>query len=264
LGADWLAASSSAFPCDEALKVTEGVNKPAFGYLWGTFGDDHSCLYRFLEQSAEKPHLVRIHITNEFCRRKGSCEPYEFLGDVSLKELDHLVSKEEGWVLDYYRQWLDHIKQWIAIHGNQNTHVVLSIGLENDFSNGATEVLCKLLKEETPYETANNTNCSASHSGCDYLELHHSKTPSRPCLSSSDGTDISEFGSSYSRREPATAVLEWAKQQAQTCGGVLLWSAKSQGLGLGRTVEPRSRDLQLADGDWRLMNNILLEVQSGL
>lgn len=42
LGADWFAATNPNFACDKSLRLTDGSLCPAYGYLWGTFGEDHS------------------------------------------------------------------------------------------------------------------------------------------------------------------------------------------------------------------------------
>ena len=73
LGQAYYAIQNKTFPCEKALKAYEGVKNPALMFLWGTFGDDLSCVEKFLKMN-KKDKQVYIHFSNECCIRHKTCK----------------------------------------------------------------------------------------------------------------------------------------------------------------------------------------------
>jgi len=265
LGADWFAASNSAFPCDKALSVTEGLQKPAFGYLWGTFGSDHECLYRFLQKHAERPHLVRIHIANEVCRRHRNCGIGEIEPFMDVQRHISVLERREGWLLEKYHERMRNIVDWLYVHANSNTEILWSSGLEHNMTGAASVVLWELMRATESYGTIfNSVDNVIGPIQYDFTELHHAPSTEGRCVAALDGADIfwPHQASSYPRQWDIREVEQWGLENSKVCRAVFLWSARSQGLGVGgHFVQPRVRSYWLSDEDVHVMRNILVNIQ---
>jgi hypothetical protein len=87
-GYDILALLHPRWPCHGTLQaLTKLKNTPlALGILWGTFGDNILCLKKILSER-NAPTLLRIHIANSVCVRRGNCSSNELLHQYSAKSL---------------------------------------------------------------------------------------------------------------------------------------------------------------------------------
>lgn len=261
IGVDWFAASNSRFPCDQALRVYENVQKPAFGYLWATFGDDHTCLYRFMQSNSHRPHLVRIHISNEWCRAREVCADGEIEPQINIWELNELLELRRGWILERYRIRIQSIVEWLEIHANENTRVILSGGLEPIFSPGAERAILELL-EEMPYETANN-GAYFHRNGYDYAEHHGMRKHSSPCIAALDGRNIDLPHRPDNDGWPEREVIAWGREAADNCNAVFLWLRSAQGIEAGNTrvSKPRTRSFSIDDQDVVALARIMAEIE---
>jgi len=87
-GYDLLALLHPKWPCSGTLEAFNRLkNTPlAIGILWGTFGDNTLCLTKILKERAA-PTLLRIHLANSVCVRRGDCSSAELLYSYSEKSL---------------------------------------------------------------------------------------------------------------------------------------------------------------------------------
>ena len=76
VGMAFYSIQNKTFPCEKALKVYDGIKKPALMFLWGTFGDNLSCVEKFVDLP-QKHKEVYIHFSNECCRRNRTCKKGE-------------------------------------------------------------------------------------------------------------------------------------------------------------------------------------------
>lgn len=266
LGVDLFACTNPEFPTERAFSIMEGVDKPVLGILLESFGSDYRCIGQFVAWAGEREHLIRIHLCNEVCRRNDNCSLFECLSGLSVRTYNELLEREEGWVLAELRDRLLLARLLIDQYGNERTRVMVSTGLEEQFSDAAGVVVDRLVRE-AGFEVVGNPVRPDIHprTEVDLFERHSNAPPvDRRCIAALDGVDI-EFPhkvSEYPRIWGIGQVLDWGVVNAEQCEAVLLWSARSQGLGLpGGTPLPRERLFELLDADIFWMNHILRVIQ---
>mgnify|MGYP000072151636 CR=1 FL=1 len=150
------AAMSPDFPCDEALKSLDGVKYPAMSVLWGTFGKDRSCVIKFMDKFRDRPHLLQIHFSNEACRRNNRCLVDEIRPTANVYWYNRYLT-ENPWVVAYeIGERALEIRQFVDVAKNENTHLVLSLGLEDNYTIPAAIMLEGLISGYWPYLISRN------------------------------------------------------------------------------------------------------------
>ena len=81
--------------CNKALSVFDGVKTPSLAILWGTFGSSTACLRRYLAAHSNVPRVLEIHITNNTCLRKKICKRGEIHQNISWREYNQLLEKND-------------------------------------------------------------------------------------------------------------------------------------------------------------------------
>ena len=108
VGMAFYSIQNKTFPCDKALKVFDGVKKPALMFLWSTFGDNLNCVRKFIELPQNKKEIF-IHISNECCRRNRTCKNGELLKEHSVAGLNNLIELRNKKVKKAYQDRLNKI-----------------------------------------------------------------------------------------------------------------------------------------------------------
>lgn len=273
LGTDFFTITNNGLPstlCDRILRVFNGIEAPALGFIWGSFGDNYACAERFIAENADKPHLVRIHLDDHVCKRNRNCVSSEFNSGLTVSQLNTLLEKREGWLLHRYRSRIASIHAWAVAVTQPTTRFVISGGLEEQMSVGAAEVVASLLREFN-FETVANPVRVEQRSTYDFLEIHTSVPKRDECIAALDGYDI-DFPhkmSFFPRILPTVELCDWMRKNT-SCLGIFLWSARSQGLGLSSSfaipgsagyVPPRERNIDFSEEDASYMNLLLLSAQ---
>lgn len=255
IGISFLAASKfTPRQCHTALRAFRGVVFPAFQTLWGTFGVDTRCIKHFIRRMKDRPHLVHIHPTNQTCRRKGrTC------GKV---EIDPPSERRR------FVKRLRRIVSFVESVRTPNTAIVISTGLEDEYTTQEFSRVVRLIKREVPYEIVRNPiRFNVPIYPLRTVELHSSKATfgnlRNACIWSNDGEDI-DFGDGGRALDGAVSVPRMRDlvrgYRNRGCIVFVWWN--TQGLAGGTFVPPGERSIRVDSGAVRVVNEILREVQS--
>ena len=147
VGVGYYAIQNKTFPCDRALKVYDGVKKPALMFLWSTFGTSTACVEKFIKMNKRNKE-VYIHFSNECCRRNGTCQSGELLRTTSVKDLNRLLEKKDKKTLQAYEKRFDEILLFIdKMKEYNNVKWFISTGLEDNYTANAAKVVLNNLKK---------------------------------------------------------------------------------------------------------------------
>jgi len=264
-GFDFFAIEHKKFPCKVSNFVAKHYPKPHLGYLDHTFGTKARCIKKFLQIAKSKPHTLKVHISNEVCRRKpGSCQPgIDFLSNLSVDQYNQALEQGNKKILKQIRKKarklrLDH-QSW----GNSNTKLLISTGLESQFSSQKAyqAVVNQFIKAGwkhdqivhnpvimSPYQGRTNPN--------HILEFHKLRSASAPRSSSNDGFRPDSCGpekGSFSGDQLSDSDLLGRYSDAKQRGDsyFAFWCGGHQGLsnlGSGSAPFPRERNIAASVG----------------
>lgn len=231
-GISAFAALSKRFPCKTYLRAFRGVPRPATAVLYGTFGDDFSCLNNFIRNNEGKPHLVEIHFSNESCRRSHRCYEGEFFPQWSTPKYNRELRAMRPSLQTKITRRVNAILA--KIHPASTSVVVLSTGLEDNLFLNSYLNLYASIKDVWPYLVVRNPEGShaVNFGFADGLELHGLHPDSQALLCSNDGNPLT-----------LQAARNYVRQTAN-CEVRLLWSAHLQGIFSG-FVRPRLRSFDV-------------------
>ncbi len=136
-GISAFAALHPQYPCDALLAATDFSARPAIAVLPGTFGDDWSCVARFIQRNSGKPHAVEVHLSNETCRRNHNCADGELYPQFDRRVWSKILEERNPYA---FQAIADRISNLNAIRdhlSNPNTTWILSTGLEDNYTNQA-------------------------------------------------------------------------------------------------------------------------------
>lgn len=149
VGIGYYSIQNKTFPCDKALRVFDGVKKPALMFLWGTFGDDLSCVEKFVDLP-QKNKEIYIHFSNECCRRNRTCKKGELLQDMPVWKLNNLLGKSDKKTKDAIKKRMKKILEFIENQNKKNPNIdwYISTGLEDNYTFAVKKKFFNLLKNE--------------------------------------------------------------------------------------------------------------------
>lgn len=261
LGVAYFAMMAPQFPCNEALDVFDKSLPFATAVLWETFGSDTKCIKDWFERSSSQKRVLEIHLTNEACRRNARCGATDFRPDLSVKDYNRLLAKGDEALLKSLRERVRAISTLVSPYVSPSTELILSTGLEDNFTKRAYEKIFSVVKEEWPHKVVRSPVGSLrdiSHATADYVELH-SDTPkfpdNVPCIANLDGTDISF----PHRQSDQPSRLSWDEVDGfvatfgTRCRTTYLWAAPWQGISGTIFTAPASRSLQVDSRDVNLI-----------
>lgn len=245
-GKSCYACMSPNYPCDTFMESVSQSPNPATAVLWRTFGEDRTCLTRFIKEQPNKKKLLEIHFSNEACRRKRDCGQGEFLPGVSVNEYSKLLEKSDPAVLKAIDKRTAEILSFVASIADGNTTFVLSTANEDDLrKNTAYQHLARRIDKTWPFTLVRSPNGSNPFkSVTDYTEHHGTQTRNKGGISNQDGSN------STTCREKRS-FLRGNKQSLAR----FLWDRLSQGSGLPR----RSRKFTITKSSVRCEGRLLKE-----
>lgn len=253
-GLSAFAAMHPRFPCDRYLSIVNRSPAPAMSVLWGTFGTDPSCVERFLASNSHRPHLLQIHFSNENCRKHGICREGEILAGVSPRGYDHLLITYDFFTYLAIQQRVIDIFVFTELRRNPHTTLVLSTGLEDQYSQVAYLRLSAYLHAPGHWPHIINRNPLGGRRNIhgDFLERHGE---SARCLK---GINIvNEDGSDQSTSESRKFL-----SRTRNCFARFLWRKTHQGRSKasGRiNTPPRNRNFEISERDVRELGKLLAE-----
>ncbi len=217
------AAMNPRFPCNAYLRSQETAKRPAMAIVWGTFGYSPECVARYLERFRDRPHLLQIHLSNEVCRRNKRCRENEIEPKLTMRQYNQLLDRRDPNIINQLLERLQLIRAFTNTVKNGNTTLILSAGLEDNYSASAFRNLLGLLREEWPGMISRNPlRPSAGRMGADFIEAHllNYDFQGEPCIATQDGV-AGSFAHS------AQFILNYHQQ----CMATILWRNNSQGAG---------------------------------
>ena len=263
----------TAKECNEFLRVYDGIKHPGLAFLWKSFDKRNACVSEFLHRYRDKPHLLEIHFSNEAGRRNRRLARYEFLSGYSVDEYNHALVRRKSTVVRAIQRQALAISTFVLTQMGAKGRVLLTTGLEDNFTDAAYRSLHPILRRELPpiFKIGRNPNGSNAtrfdYSLSDFIELHGSNPyfGSNRCLANLDGTDI---GFRDGRRHlPGGILLSEVpayirRFRGQHCD-VFLWWSEPQGIYPGaRFVDPRNRSFGIYRENINAVNQILRRIQN--
>jgi hypothetical protein len=258
--------------CTKALHVFDGVAYPSLSIVWGTFGTDTACLRRYLSAFSEVPHILEVHITNNTCLRGRICRRGELVRGVSPGAYNRLLERSDSVTIRLLRSRISKIVHELASIRGPNTRLLLSTGLEDDYTSKAFEKVHELLsaaQQVTPFEIVRSPSRrrARSNTTADLLEMHGFSPRTTPqwqgrCIVNNDGDDI------HFERSNTVGSLDQLPRfiDRYTEDGclVFLWWSGPQGLfpALEARITPARRRYDIKASEIRLINQVIIATSS--
>jgi hypothetical protein len=255
--------------CNEALKVFNNVDIPCMAILWKTFTlkQNNTCTQEFFRRYEGKPHILAIHFSNEAGRRNRRLSRYEHLPKLSINGYNSGLERRRRRTTRSVTNNAKEIKHFIDKFANHESRILVSTGLEDNFSTEAFKVIVKLIREAIPnVEIIRNPvgDSEKYYIGADFIELHgvqpHIKSAGR-CIQNLDGISIKfSDGKPDAQEILLSALPAFIKRgQALSCL-VFLWWREAQGIG-SKFIEPRKRKFLIEPKKINLTNNLIRRFQ---
>lgn len=240
---------SPNWPCSRSLQVLNKFSAPATAILWRTFGKRKNCIRRFLHKNRARPHLIEIHpINNVYIRngttQRGTLEHKKTIASFNAKIMG-FDPKLESQIINRIAT----ISKFIEKARNKNTKIILSLGLEDDYTEAAAKRIDSIFRYKVPYELARNPQIyRADSSISEYIELHgYNPRRLRPadegaCIANGDGDFTLTFTSNTRDNSvKMRKVRRWAIRNKRHGCIRLLWFPKHQGITGTRFILPSRR-----------------------
>ena len=155
--------------CSNVIAALEGVECPAISFLLGSFGDSFECLNRVVHSFGDRENLIEIYVSNESCRRHGTCDVGDFATGSNVGEVDREI---EGLTADEeYKSRLNVIAD-LAKSFPSKTHLLITPGLEDQFSHEAFKHLVDLQRATLPALSVRNPVKDQFLLNADLFESH--------------------------------------------------------------------------------------------
>lgn len=237
--------------------------------LWKTFTlkENNLCTQEYLRRFEGKPHILEIHFSNEAGRRNRRLAKYEHLPKLSINGYNSGLERRRGRTIRSVTNNAKEIRHFIEKFTNQNTQILVSTGLEDNFSTEAFKVIVKEIRRilQNVQIVRNPVGDNERYfKGADYIELHgvqpHIKSAGR-CIQNLDGISIKfSDGKPDAQEILLSAVPDYIKRgQALSCITVLWWK-ELQGIE-AKFIEPRKRKFLIEAKKINLINNLLRRFQ---
>lgn len=203
LGMAYYGMMSSRWPCEESLKVFDNIPVPRISTLYNTFGDDWSCIDRFLSLPGRK--VFEIHLINDVCPKYPRCGNYEFFAGQKTRDSTKLILKENPQFFRRFEEYAVSIKNHLDPFCSGDTECLISPFLESPRSDEEGRIIVEKTRNifaDTKYKILWSPLSPKTAASADFLEGHGGAPPvNPPCIVSLDGTDISEVDvDSYGKR----------------------------------------------------------------
>lgn len=208
--------------CDNLIESMRDEEFPFVPFLWGTFGSEERCISEVIESFGSKDSIIQIHLTNETMRRRRQSQrgEGEMLVNYSISQLNRALERKDPVVLDAVRNRTGEIWAFVQHHNRPNIRWILGVGLEDNYTAAAAEVMVNTVREIWPGEVSRNPLRGSYRAGAQYIESHSNSPPrgfGAPCIGNEDGRYNSE-------RESRKFM-----QRYKACIAVGFWDGEHQG-----------------------------------
>lgn len=240
-GPSYIGMCNPNFPCKRALRVFDGHDVKAVGYLADAFGHECRCVKDFLNLPGDK--YIRVHLANGTCfpERGRRCGKYDVFYKETQKSAQAKLERKDRRLLSRYRASIMRTK---ALLGAEREGVTIrySLCLECSISDKARRVLLaealKHLPKDAIVDSPMRFRCLAGLICENHGDSMRYLTGQR-CISDTDGISLFE------------ADLQRLKRRSIRCEAIFYWT---YGFNLlpyeyrGRFIPPYSRSK--AAEDW--------------
>lgn len=258
---DYFAIQHKGFPVKTAAHA--GKHFDCLSYLDSTFGTSKRALRAFLKNAKNRPHIIKVHASNEVSRRYNNMSIGDFMRGVSVADYNEKLAsghaKTKKQVINLYKR----IRKEVSELGNSKTRLILSLGLESQYSKKAVQNLI-LYAMEAGFETKNLIHNPVKgapyHDRAGYSDLileYHGLQPSkgRPYTVSDDGFRPNycgpEIGGISGVFLSDAAVQSRYTSHSSSAVAVSFWCAANQGLQRDSNASikpPRQRTINASRG----------------
>lgn len=237
VGFSSFAALSPKFPCSKFLRIANKAEHPAMAVLHGTFGANYDCVNRFIEENRDRPHLVEVHLLNGACRRANRCYEGEIYPRTSVAEFNRKLEARDR---DLLSKIIDRVVVvFLALNANDKTTLVMTTGLEDNYSREAFEVMYETIARRWHFEIIRSpvgSSCSSSLPDC---ESHGVFPDRRARIQNQDGDDL-----------PLQDDRRWLDSCLSGASlSCFLWSGRAQGIFGPVFTKPRRRIFEITNRD---------------
>lgn len=259
VGLSAFAANNPNFPCDRYLQISEASKYPAMAILWGTFGEDYTCLKRFTEKFKDRYHLVQIHFSNETCRppRANNCGTNDLYPWVDVPNWNRLLEEHEAFTYQAVADRLANIRFVAEAVGNYHTTFLLSTGLEDNYTWPAYVELYQFIRARWPYLMVRNA-VGGNDNGKYYLDSFRERHRGGAVCGASvhvvneDGTADQTTGDS----------IRFVRKNGGRCLATFVWRPRHQGRsGNFRFLPPEERNFEITDSDLKNLPRVFAAYQ---
>lgn len=231
--------------CDDWLIAERQSNNVFSAMLWGSFGRNYNCLYRFFHTFVGNvPTAFEIYFSNEVCRKYGRCNQYDFFPNDSVDEYNHRLEIMSPETINAIYWRLTEIRFFMAPY-EDGVDWILAIQLEGDLSEKAQQNILSVIREVWPYKLA---VYGPAPDGV-YSELHNVDSPAGGilCIQNNDGRDIGIFPGSGVKlfgQPPLTMsqIMDYVEGSERENCYTGLWFASMQGVDGSPFIPTLERD----------------------
>jgi hypothetical protein len=154
------------------------------------------------------------------------------------------------------RRRLRQIYAFIKQSADENTEIILSTGLEDNYTEKAFKTVLRITREIVGYDIARSSIFKRGLSGADYLE-HHGLffKASAPCIYNFDGTNVhTDLGRWDYSNSVSLGRAKDVLRKAGSCRIAFLWQARPQGIKGSTFIPIDKRDYSVSLSELRIFN----------
>lgn len=143
------------FPIEAFLATSDFAPQPTLAVLWGTFGDSTpestARFKKFTDRYHDKKHMIEIHpINNTAIRNKKQYEGEPF-PQYDIARFNAALERNDPATLATVTQRIQEIRSVMEEVRNENTYLVMTTGLEDDYTTKAFQNIYAEMVKTWPY-----------------------------------------------------------------------------------------------------------------
>lgn len=265
-GHSLFAIQHKKFPYKKACEIFEVIDRPILSFLWGTFGKSRKGLLYWYEKNRHKPHAIQIHLSNEAGRRNNRLYLGELFKRWSVARYNQELEKGSKRATKGLTRRILKIKLFTEKYfTDRRTYIVLSTGLESQFTDKAHQRIKRIISEVWPEVCICRNNVGNFFlDGAEFSEAHGITLVGdggKHQIANLDGISVATDGNSdyelFDRK--ATIAIHDARRWVTINNhrwATLTWDGALQGLGKG-WKKPRSRTFSITDLAVKQLQTIL-------
>lgn len=154
-GVSCFAMMAPQFPFEAFLATSDFAPQPTLAVLWGTFGDSTPLstarFKQFTDRYFNKPHMIECHwLNNTGIRNKKMFEGEPF-PQHTIASLNAALERNDPPTLATITTRIQEIKAVMEVVRNPNTYLVMTTGLEDDYTSKAFQNIVAEITKTWPY-----------------------------------------------------------------------------------------------------------------